>query len=484
MDEPVFLSLDEIEDERLKREGKEDFSPGGDFLQGLRLGRTVGTALNSAGGLLAGMRRAVEGREKKVMDALTRDPKMRPFAGKVKEVMGQMKPAWWTARAKNSPEEIARELTGYAMERLRREEKRAERAETPAGENRWPTPEEVKRDGWLNVQTDERIRQVVEKTVSRYCGLEPPPVRDFPLPVLKKWEGLSPSSAREYKKVLLQTQRELRERGARSPWDVAAYLAEKTRTVSRSRYNLFRACVIQIAAAKGDKTLIAVIRSIPPYKNLCDMTGATPTPRVGEITRARRRKKDAETWGTLMNACSEQYRDIFRLIRITGCRVGETESIRLRREDDGSICVKIQTSKRGARKKGSDALPWREILFRPGTAENKFLISLIALRGEAPAEGMTAHALQGAWARARRKVGVYGSQEWCLHALRHAYAAKRRKEIDGEKAREHGPDWRKRLYGKSWKSDPEVYKKYFHETYGELARELGHTCEEMTKKYG
>ena len=44
----------------------------------------------------------------------------------------------------------------------------------------------------------------------------------------------------------------------------------------------------------------------------------------------------------------------------------------------------------------------------------------------------------------------------------------------------HGPDWRRRLYGRHWQDNPEYMTMY----YGELARRLGHTDISMSKIYG
>jgi hypothetical protein len=57
--------------------------------------------------------------------------------------------------------------------------------------------------------------------------------------------------------------------GARTPWDMVVYLAGKSRQVSRSKYNMHRACINPVTAARGDDRLVAVIRSMPPYAELC-----------------------------------------------------------------------------------------------------------------------------------------------------------------------------------------------------------------------
>ena len=482
MDTPIFLGLDEVEENRQKREGEEAFdSAGRDFLQGAKIG--LGIA-----GLVSGMKRAIGDRQQKVLNEIIKNNAYSPFAGQVSEIMNQMKPAWWTARANRHPAEIATELVGYAMERLRRAERRREREEEGHRETsreKRPTPEEVMKTGWLNVPADERQMNVLSKTVLYFCGLEKMPPRTFPPVRIKEWENLSPSTFREYSKTIRQTQRELKEMGARTAWDIAIYLAGKAQTGSRSKYNIHRACVLQMAVVNEDKRLTSVIRSMPPYKELCDILGVQPTPRVGEITRARRKKKDAQTWEKLLDSCSERYRDVFQLIRATGCRVGEVASIKLARGEDESIVVTIATSKVGSRNPKKKYSPTREITFGTGTEDYEFLSRLLDRYGETPAEDMTADKIQSAWRRARKRTGIdEEGQAWCLHSFRHAYANKRKTEISREMAEEHGPRWRQKLYGEDWQRDPEKYKRYYHTTFGQLAQELGHTCEEMTKMYG
>lgn len=482
MDTPIFLGLDEVEENRQKREGEEAFdSAGRDFLQGAKIG--LGIA-----GLVSGMKKAIGDRQEKILQEIAKNRAFSPFAGQVSEIMSQMKPAWWTARADKLPDEIATELVGYAMERLRRAERRREREEEGQRETpteKKPTPEEIMKNGWLHVPADERQMEAVNKAVLYFCGLEKMPPKTFPPVRIKDWESLSPSTFREYSKTIRQTQRELKEMGARTAWDIVVYLAEKAQTASRSKYNMHRACVLQMAVVNGDNRLTSVIRSMPPYKELCDILGVQPTPRVGEITRARRKKKDAATWVKLLDSSSERYREVFQLIRATGCRVGEVASIKLARGEDGNITVSIVTSKVGSRNPKKKYSPTREITFGTDSEDFEFLSSLLERHGETPAGDMTADKIQSAWRRARKRTGIdEEGQAWCLHSFRHAYANKRKTEISREMAEEHGPRWRQKVYGEDWQRDPEKYKKYYHTTYGKLAQELGHTCEEMTKIYG
>ena len=111
------------------------------------------------------------------------------------------------------------------------------------------------------------------------------------------------------------------------------------------------------------------------------------------------------------------------------------------------------------------------------------MADIYARRGEVPAP-LSAPAIQGAYTRARKKVGEEASdgQTWTLHALRHAYARERKDEIFTKLKQEHGEGWRVKLYGDDWHTGSR--RAYTEGVYGELAQELGHTCTTMAKKYG
>lgn len=463
--------ITEAEDERLAGETMDG------LVKGIKLGKAVSGGLaGSLARMAGGMERATERKKGEIVRTLATTDKFKIFAPHAEKIMEQMKPGWWLARQDVPPEKVAAELVGYAVERIRREEKKQATAR--------PSPENVMQGEWLSVPVGERQRAAVEKTVGYYCNPTTRPVGDFGRIKIKNWDELSPGSIKEYKKCLKQTQRELKELKAVGDWDCVAYLTDICITKSKSKYNTHRACIIQMAQARGQKQLVEIIQSIPPYKELCQILGTTPTPRIGEINRVRRERKDEREWGMLMNACSERYKDIIGLLRTTGARVCEANSIVLTRGEGGSISARIRTSKTGCRRKDKNFPGHRTLSFPPGTPENEFLASLLASRGNSPCHGLTAHGIQAAWARARKKAGLAEGQRWCLHALRHDYASRRKKEICAAMLAQHGADWRRRLYGAGWASDPRVREKYQKEVFGELAGELGHTYHEMVKQYG
>ncbi|NLM71045.1 MAG: hypothetical protein GX181_03660 [Synergistaceae bacterium] len=85
-----------------------------------------------------------------------------------------------------------------------------------------------------------------------------------------------------------------------------------------------------------------------------------------------------------------------------------------------------------------------------------------------------------AWRRARLKEGLNRESGWDLHSLRHQYARDLKQERAAELREQHGPDWRRKLYGRQWRNSP-CYVEGF---YGPIARRLGHTNSEMAKIYG
>lgn len=402
-------------------------------------------------------------------------------AAAVLPIVAAMRPTWWEKRKKQSPDEIANTLIGYANERAERAKKKAEREREKSSrmQEARPSPQEIMVAGWLTVPVSEKVLSVIEKSVEFYSYPERRPPSAWPEVKIKDWESMSRSTQAVYKRSIVQTMEELKELQAKTSWDIVSYLVNKAETRSRSVYNRHRATVIQLARAKGNKKLEDIIRSMPPYKMVCEMLGVTGTPRVGEITKARRKQKNEKTWEALQLQLSPLYRDCVCALRTTGARVGELHSLSLSKGTDGSIIATISTSKIGARRRG-DTPPTRDIVYRIGTTEHDFLCGLLAERGAMPFANVKPDHVRSAWYRARQKLGVGGGQEWCLHALRHAYASKRKNEIHRQMVEKHGADWRRRLYGTDWKNS----KTYREEIYGELARELGHSNNEMTKLYG
>jgi len=444
------------------------------------VGRSLGRSAVAALGRVAALRR--EPMPQRVKKMFAPGGRYEKHGDAVRPVMAAMRPQWWSAREKQNPDEIARTLIGYADERAERAAKRAAREDEKAARAREvrPSPTDImSAAGWLTVPVDEKTLSVVEKSVELYSCPERRPPSAWPEVRIKEWEKLSKSSQDVYKRSIVQTKEELKQLQARTPWDIVSYLTGKAETRSRAVYNRHRATVIQMARAGGNAELENVIRSMPPYKMICDMLGVKNTPRVGEITRARRKQKDEKTWEALQLQLSPLYRDCVRALRTTGARVGELSSLSLREGGDGGMVATLQTSKIGARRRG-DTPPTREISFRAGTPESDFLRELMTERGETPFQAVEPSQLRSAWGRARTAAGVEDGQTWCLHALRHAYAGKRKEEIHKNMVEKHGADWRRKLDGNDWQNN----EKYRPEVYGELARELGHSNEEMVKIYG
>jgi len=488
MDNMGIIDLSQVEDNRKRSEAE---SMADDAQHGLGLGVRLGKSmLAGLDSLLLSAKNKISDKRGQVGRWVDVTPGVQQYSAQVKAIGDAMKPEWWAARADHTPEAIGRELISYAVERQERARRREARAQAPAppdsrqeGKRTYELGD-LTRPGWLSGSPDELTLSVCRQTAEYMAHPNSRPENIFGPVRVKDWTKLSESTRQEYKKVLAQAKKEMKETGVKTAFDVVAYLSDKCRNLSRSRYNSIRGCLLQSAHIQGDNQLMDAIRAMPPYVQLCQMLGTTPTPRQGEYTRQRKRKKDSETWEDLLSALRPRHADAVRLIRATGARVGEAEGIRLSRSPDGTIIASIPTSKTGARGKGADAPAVRTIAYMPGSPRYDVMAGIFERRGEAPALGLTAPMLRWAWRGARERVGgeATDGQTWTLHALRHAYARERKNEIFAALRAEHGRDWRVKLFGSDW--DKGGQSAYVEGVYKGLADELGHTCTDMAKRYG
>ena len=167
------------------------------------------------------------------------------------------------------------------------------------------------------------------------------------------------------------------------------------------------------------------------------------------------------------------------MLRLTGARSEEAKTVRLEKTEEG-IRVTIQSSKTGSRKTKSDESGNRSWTIPLESAEGRILSNIVEKFGETPAQGKTAEAIRAAWRRARTKEKLNNDSRWDLHSLRHAFTNDEKKRATEKYATEYGTDWREKLFGKNWFSN----KEYRETVYGETARRLGHTNNEMVKIYG
>jgi hypothetical protein len=484
MDDMGIIDLSQVEENRKQSEND---NLADDAQQGLSLGIGMGKRV------LAGLDSMILATKNKLMDKrgqvsrwMDVTPGVQQWASQAREIGEEMRPSWWASRADQSPEQIGRELVAYAQEREERARRREQRGTSQAprsGDRRRYDLDALTGPGWVSRDMDAPMLAVCRLTAEYMAHPDRRPQTGFPPVRIKDWGKLSDGTRDEYKKILQQAKREMREQGVRTPMDVVGYLADKCRTVSRSRYNSMRGCILQSAHAQGNNKMMDAIRAMPPYVQLCRMLGKVPSSRQGEITRQRKRRKHASTWQALLEEMSPRHADAVRLIRATGARVGECQGILLTRAEDGTITAAIPSSKQGARGRGRGAPATREIVYTPGSPRYDDIAGIYARQGEAPAD-MSPSAIQNAWSRARRKVGGEATegQVWTLHSLRHAYAKDRKDEIFRALRAEHGRDWRVKLFGRDWNQG--TMKRYAEGVYGELARELGHTDASMAKRYG
>lgn len=408
-----------------------------------------------------------------------------------------MTDAWWKRREAQEGYRVVQELYRYADERAERAAREAKKAEsTPtrrgsrfSGAPRrapQPAPEretvpviEEKPKSLppipLSVEADEASLSVLRQTQQYFFHPETRPPRLFKETPLRANSELSQKSIEDYTRLEKQVKRELREQGLSTGWDLSLYLVQTARKCSVSTYKRKRAVVMRMME-RASPASVGLIKSLPPYAELCKALGREPSRRSTSITEARRAQQNKRTFDRLLGQLSPEHQDAILCLRYTGARCSEGRSLRLERVRDG-IRVSIQTAKTGARKTPGPAT--RSWVAPLGTEEGDALERILDRRGEAPIP-YTGHALRSAWHRARKKFGLNQNPHWDLHSLRHQYARQLKKERVAELKAAHGEDWRRRLYGRDWMNSP----RYVEDFYRPIADRLGHSCAAMAKIYG
>lgn len=405
-----------------------------------------------------------------------------------------MTDAWWRRRDTQEGYQVVQELYRYADERSAREAKKAESTPTRRGSRfsgaprrtPQPAPEretvpviEEKPKSLppipLSVEADEAEMAVLQQAQKYFFHPETRPPRLFKETPLKVNSELSKKSIEDYTRLEKQVKKELREQGLSTGWDLCLYLVQTARKCSVSTYKRKRAVVMRMMG-RASPAAVSLIKSLPPYAELCKALGREPSRRSTSITEARRAQQNKKTFEKLLSRLTPEHRDAILCLRYTGARCSEGRSLRLERVPDG-IQVTITTAKIGARKKAGPAT--RSWVVPLGTEGGDALARILDRRGEAPIP-YTGHALRSAWHRTRKRFGLNQDPGWDLHSLRHQYAGELKKQRVAELKGEHGPDWRRHLYGRDWMSSP----RYAEDFYGPIAERLGHSCLAMAKLYG
>lgn len=404
-----------------------------------------------------------------------------------------MSDAWWKRREAQEGYQVVQELYRYVDERAARAKKAEStptrrgsrfsgaprRAPQPAPERETVPVIEEKPKSLppipLSVEADEASLSVLRQTQQYFFHPETRPPKLFKETPLKVNSELSKKSIEDYTRLEKQVKKELRAKGLSTGWDLCLYLAQTARECSVSTYKKKRAVVMRMMG-RASPAAVSLIKSLPPYAELCKALGREPSRRSTSITEARRAQQNKKIFDRLLGQLSPEHRDAILCLRYTGARCSEGRSLRLEQVPDG-IRVSIQTAKTGARKTPGPAT--RSWVVPLDTEEGGALARIHADRGEAPIP-YTGHALRSAWHRARKKFGLNQDPHWDLHSLRHQYARQLKKERVAELKGEHGPDWRRHLYGPDWRSSP----RYAEDFYGPIAERLGHSCLAMAKIYG
>jgi hypothetical protein len=409
-----------------------------------------------------------------------------------------MSDAWWKRREAQEGYQVVQELYRYADERSAREAKKAEstptrtrrgsrfsgaprRAPQPAPEREESVPVTKEKPKSLppiplSVEADEASLSVLRQTQQYFFHPETRPPKLFKETPLKVNSELSKKSIEDYTRLEKQVKKELRAKGLSTGWDLCLYLVQTARECSVSTYKKKRVVVMRMME-KVSPAAVGLIKSLPPYAELCKALGREPSRRSTSITEARRAQQNRKTFERLLRHLTPQHQDAILALRHTGARSSEAASLRLERTPEG-IRVSIASAKTGARRKnpGPAVRSW---VVTEDSADGAALAGILARRGAHPAP-FSAHALRSSWHRARVKEGLNTDSGWDLHSLRHQFARGLKKERVAELKGDYGPDWRRHLYGRDWMSSP----RYAEDFYGPIAERLGHNCLAMAKIYG
>lgn len=416
---------------------------------------------------------------------------------------------WWQKRENEEPYRLVQELYRYADERAAREAR--QQVERQAGVHTVvPAPTQGEavtalppKKGYhrpsrfsgsprrersapplpkplppisVSVPVDERTIAVLERTREYLFHPEKKPTSPFPVPAVKSTERLSSRSKDDYVRLEKQILRELREKKLSTGWDLVLYLVQSAQKFSLSTYKRRRAIVLRLLEKKSSGAG-ALVRALPHYTEICATLGRVPSRRSTAVTEARRTRQSEKTLQRLLSHLTPRHQDAILALRHTGARSSEAASLRLERTPEG-IRVSIASAKTGARRKNPGPVV-RSWVVTEDSADGAALAGILARRGTHPAP-FSAHALQSSWHRARVKEGLNRDSGWDLHSLRHQYAGELKKQRVAELRAQHGPDWRRHLYGRDWRNS----QKYIEGFYRPVAVRLGHSCAAMAKIYG
>lgn len=369
---------------------------------------------------------------------------------KAHEVAESLSASFWERRVYEDPRAVAEIIFRYAIERIQKEERRAEiasfRASEIAAEKK--LRRNVKQKAALMMESTDikdllsrspYAEKVIEDMMPRYLLKE----RTTGLyePRSKEKEDLAPSTLKGYARLEKQISQRI-DITAATPWEVVEYLISIARQYSKSTFFRHRAVLLKMAETEKEYFIIRAIEAMPWYSDICEMVQAKPEKVIGRRTKERRRKKDSGTFQRLLAQLTPEMKDAIRAIAFLGLRVGELPSLSIF-ISDSEIIARIENSKTGSRLK-SPGSAIREISFSLHSIEGRFFTALARKHGARPFSEWKKTRITSAWARARKKIGLpKGSQEWCLHALRHWKANALKQRFSAEMREKHGRNWYK-----------------------------------------
>lgn len=245
-----------------------------------------------------------------------------------------------------------------------------------------------------------------------------------------------------------------------NPIAVRQHLLKTVACKSRSSYSLERATLVRMSSPEVQRAVM----QLPTYTELCRMMDRKPTPRVSDVTKARRRTKSQDTWERLLSHLPHSDAMAISAIRTLGCRTGELAGVILSRDGE-NIVADVPTLKHepGAR---------RKLTFTPAEPEFDFLDTFTPEDGStsSPWSDYDADRIRLMWRQTLHEENLDCTPAWHLHALRHD-AATRWKRARSEEMRD-------RMTTLSMTREEEL------EFYAPIMERLGHRDLRSTYLYG
>lgn len=289
---------------------------------------------------------------------------------------------------------------------------------------------------------------------------------------LKDWDKTSETTKKEYGKRLAAIDKEIQEEQY-TDTDIICKLLATVHLKSRSSFYLERAIVQRWAKMNGREELFKLINSLPEYAKIKKRFGERvifTSPRTKE---RQRTEISPQIVATLMqelpNTKNQQFAPFVLLL--SGARLSELPSVKIFKNQDGSVALKIDTAKLGCARK--NAPKTRRIGFDAGSIEAKQLAAIATKCGQQPFIGLNCATFRSNFRAAKKRLETKhpALKKLNIHSFRHVFTTNQRTAIKREFVMQ---------YGDCWQTDAKLREKAKEV----LSTRLGHKCAKITAAYG